>query len=242
ERDRDGDQRRGADDDRRARGPRLLHREREEHLRAAGGEQAGEEELPAAVKVVPGQRSDKCQRRRPEEHRDRRGPDVTAPEADPDRDRHRAEGDRGGEREQDDGHASVGRRTTLDAIPKRTAMNGSTWKTATMSSTWTKVTPNTSVTRTRARSGRTERLFTIRHNRLRLVADGSIGRCVRPSPPRSPDKRHGPVQLPLHLLHAEGGLRPRLPVPRPPGAAQLRGGHPRRARRRLPRRDQPPPD
>src|SRR6188474_2782543 len=38
-------------------------------------------------------------------------------------------------------------------------------------------------------------------------------RPLGPAPPRPADLGHGPVQLPLHLLHAEGDLRARLPVP-----------------------------
>ena len=42
----------GAHGHRRPRGAGLAHREREQHLRAAGGEQARKEEFPAAMKVV----------------------------------------------------------------------------------------------------------------------------------------------------------------------------------------------
>ena len=36
-----------------------------------------------------------------------------------------------------------------------------------------------------------------------------------PAAARPADLGHRPLQLPLRLLHAEGGLRPRLPLPRP---------------------------
>ena len=49
------------------------------------------------------------------------------------------------------------------------------------------------------------------------VMDGS--RHARPPAPRPADLGHRPLQLPLHLLHAEGGLRPGLPVPAPRPAA-----------------------
>src|SRR6266508_1113284 len=37
---------------------------------------------------------------------------------------------------------------------------------------------------------------------------------TRPAAARPTHLRHRPLQLPLRLLHAEGGLRARLPVPR----------------------------
>ena len=51
------------------------------------------------------------------------------------------------------------------------------------------------------------------------------GRISRPA-----DLGHRPLQLPLRLLHAEGGIRPRLPVRRPQGAAHVRGDRTARPR------------
>ena len=51
------------------------------------------------------------------------------------------------------------------------------------------------------------------------AADGQAG-AARAGPP---DLGDGPVQLPLRLLHAEGGLRPRLRVPGPHRPADVRG-------------------
>ena len=51
QRDRDSDERRGADHHRRARSADLAHREREQDLRAARREQAGEQERPGAVEI-----------------------------------------------------------------------------------------------------------------------------------------------------------------------------------------------
>ena len=62
-------------------------------------------------------------------------------------------------------------------------------------------------------------------------------RHARPAATRPAHLGHRPVQLPLRLLHAEGGLRARLRVPRPARAAHVRGDRApgprvRRARRR----------
>ena len=54
-------------------------------------------------------------------------------------------------------------------------------------------------------------------------------RHARPAAARPAHLGHRPLQLPLRLLHAEGRVRPRLPVPAARGAADVRGD---RARRR----------
>ena len=114
--DPDGDERGGADCHGRARRPRLPHREREEHLRAAGREQAGGQELPAAMEVVPRQGGHDRDGPRPDEHRKcgRGGTPVAKAEAESDG--HRAEGHARRERQQDDGHASLGRRTRRTSV------------------------------------------------------------------------------------------------------------------------------
>ena len=83
-------------------------------------------------------------------------------------------------------------------------------------------------------------------------------RCVRaavgernarrrpPRHPRAPAARpahlgHRPLQFPLQLLHAEGGLRPELCVPAALVAADLRGDRSRRPAVRRPRREEDPP-
>ena len=69
------------------------------------------------------------------------------------------------------------------------------------------------------------------------VAGGSVPvghRPPRAAPPRPADLGHRPVQLPLHLLHAEGGLRPGLRVPAPgpgPDASRRSTGWPGRSSR-----------
>ena len=66
--------------------------------------------------------------------------------------------------------------------------------------------------------------------------DGAAARQARP-PARDPAHLdHRPLQLPLRLLHAEGGLRPRPRLPRAQGAAELRGDRARRRRLRGARR------
>ena len=82
---------------------------------------------------------------------------------------------------------------------------------------------------------------------LRAATDeaGSLGRASAgyparddghghhgPEPARPADLGHGPVQLPLRLLHAERGVRPQLPVHGPQGAADVRGDRADRARLR----------
>ena len=54
-----------------------------------------------------------------------------------------------------------------------------------------------------------------------------------PAAARSAHLRDGSLQLPLRLLHAEGGVRPRLQVHGPQGAPHLRGARAARARIRL---------
>src|SRR5688500_7523514 len=54
--------------------------------------------------------------------------------------------------------------------------------------------------------------------------DGDDGhRRAGPAAAGSADLGHRSLQLPLRLLHAEGGLRARLPVPRARRAADVRG-------------------
>jgi cyclic pyranopterin phosphate synthase len=53
-----------------------------------------------------------------------------------------------------------------------------------------------------------------------LLADDRA-RHVRTPGARPADLGHRPLQLPLRLLHAEGGLRPRLPLPAAPRAPHL---------------------
>ena len=67
-----------------------------------------------------------------------------------------------------------------------------------------------------------------------MFSDVAGARRLRPAAARPPDLGHRPLQLPLHLLHAEGGLRQRLPLSRAAGAARLRGD--RRASRERPSR------
>ena len=68
-------------------------------------------------------------------------------------------------------------------------------------------------------------------------------RHSRTAAPRPAHLGHRPLQLPLHLLHAEGGVRPRLRVPAPRAAADVRGdraaGAAVRGRRRRPRSASP---
>jgi hypothetical protein len=47
----------------------------------------------------------------------------------------------------------------------------------------------------------------------RMLVEELNARHPSASDSRSPHLGHGPLQLPLHVLHAEGGLRPRLRVP-----------------------------
>ncbi len=114
------------------------------------------------------------------------------------------------------------------------ARNANSGYSATASLTCTNVTPQTAVTATRARSARTraiKRCHAVRcgqlPSRYRLRSDSA--RHLRPAASRPAHLGHRPLQLPLRLLHAEGGLRPRPSVPRPARAADLRGDHPRRA-------------
>src|SRR5581483_9601884 len=108
--DRDRNERRRADGDRRARGAGDQYRPREQNLRAARREQAGEEELPAPAQVVSRQRGEHRQRRPPPHHRERtRGGPAAHAEAN--RHGHRAEARRRDEREENGAHAALARRT-----------------------------------------------------------------------------------------------------------------------------------
>ena len=76
------------------------------------------------------------------------------------------------------------------------------------------------------------------------------GREPRPRPPRHARTTHprpadlgdGPMQLPLRVLHAAGGVRPRAPVPAPLRDPLLRGDRPSRRHLPRPRRAQAAPD
>ena len=112
---------------------------------------------------------------------------------------------------------------------------------ATASLTWTNVTPQTAVTATstiRARTREIKRCLTPGGVGHRVAGTGSYGsqvrraRHLRPPAPRPADLGHRPLQLPLRLLHAEGGLRARPSVPRAARAPDVRGDRPRRARLR----------
>ena len=75
--------------------------------------------------------------------------------------------------------------------------------------------------------------------KLRLTR-GAARRQAGAADPGSPHLGHRPLQLPLRLLHAEGGLRPRLSVPPPRRAPDLRGDRaPRPDVRRPGRREDP---
>src|SRR3970282_2640241 len=63
-----------------------------------------------------------------------------------------------------------------------------------------------------------------------------------PAPPAPPSPGHRPLQLPLHLLHAEKSLRPRLPFPRPARAVDLRRDHTPHPALPSPWRRKAPPD
>src|SRR5215211_6854374 len=70
-------------------------------------------------------------------------------------------------------------------------------------------------------------------------------RAGRPLPApasRPPHLGHRPLQLPLHLLHAEGGLREQLSLPTQSRPAHVRGDRAARADLRLTRRGEDPPD
>ena len=55
------------------------------------------------------------------------------------------------------------------------------------------------------------------------AADGGRTRQTRPARAGSPHLGHRPLQLPLRLLHAQGGLRQAVRVPAPRAAADVRG-------------------
>ena len=61
------------------------------------------------------------------------------------------------------------------------------------------------------------------------------------APARPAHLGHRPLQLPLRLLHAQGRLRARLPVPAARRPADVRGDHAARARVRGARRREDPP-
>ena len=65
---------------------------------------------------------------------------------------------------------------------------------------------------------------------------------ARSSAPRSPDLGHGSMQLPVHLLHAEGALRRELPLHAPQRAAVVRGDRPARVDLRRARGPEDPAD
>ncbi len=65
-------------------------------------------------------------------------------------------------------------------------------------------------------------------------------RYLRTAAPRPAHLGHRPLQLPLRLLHAEGGLRSRLPFHGSQGAPQLRGDRAGGACVRPPRRGEDP--
>ena len=80
-------------------------------------------------------------------------------------------------------------------------------------------------------------LVSVPDRRPTSTARPGRARPPRPAAARPPDLGHGPLQLPLHVLHAEGGLRPRLRVPAARRGPELRGDRAagaglRRARRR----------
>ena len=106
ERDRDGEERRRADRDRRARRAGVADREREEELREAGAEHAGEQERPDAAEVdVAGDDERQRHHERRQDRQQRAGLRVRArDEREPDRDRHRAEERGRGDREHDRVH------------------------------------------------------------------------------------------------------------------------------------------
>ena len=67
------------------------------------------------------------------------------------------------------------------------------------------------------------------------------GRPSAPPAARPAHLAHRPLQLPLHLLHAEGDLRAGVPVPAAQRGAVVRGDRAAGARLRRPRRDEDPP-
>ena len=104
--DRDGEERRGADGHRRARRPRVADGEREEKLRAARTEHAGEQERPDAAELELARRGERQRhreaRRRSSERAGLRVRDAHEREAE--RDRHRAEEGGRGQGEHDRVH------------------------------------------------------------------------------------------------------------------------------------------
>ena len=106
--DRDRDERRGPDDDGRARRPDLLHGQDVEHVRAAGGDEPGEEKRPQVTAVGDGvEREHEGHSQRDEPRDERARLRVGAPlERDAERRRHRPEEDGGNKREQHRGHGA----------------------------------------------------------------------------------------------------------------------------------------
>src|SRR5262249_53925988 len=98
--------------------------------------------------------------------------------------------------------------------------NANSGYSATASFTCTNVTPHTAVTAIRTRSAGTKGAG--------YGVDRAHARHLRTSASRPSDLGHRPLQLPLRLPHAEGGLRPRPPLSRPAGAADVRGDRARR--------------
>ncbi len=84
--------------------------------------------------------------------------------------------------------------------------------------------------------------FRARRRQCRTDRSGSGGGCARAHAPRSAHIGHRPLQLPLRLLHAEGRVRRRLPVPASRGPAHVRGDRARRPDLRRARRFQDPAD
>jgi hypothetical protein len=108
ERDHDGEERGRADGDGGARRPGVSHCEREEELREAGAEHAGEHEGPDAGEV-DGLRGHERQRHRERGQDRQQGSDLgvrDAAEGEAKRDRHGSEEEGRGEREQDGVHGA----------------------------------------------------------------------------------------------------------------------------------------
>ena len=118
------------------------------------------------------------------------------------------------------------------ALPSanRTAKNATSGYSATASLTCTNVKPHTAVTTTRTARARNG---VIQHRRdfnglgYRPCVD--VLDTIRPAASRPAHLGHRPLQLPLRLLHAEGGLRARPPVHGPEGASLVRGDQPDRS-------------
>ncbi len=99
------------------------------------------------------------------------------------------------------------------------------------------------LTDVRAASTATARDAFVRDAANATGADGSLPLDTRRRPLSRPAHLgHRPLQLPLRLLHAEGCLRPRLPIPAARGAADVRGDRAHRCDLRPPGRAEDPPD